>query len=103
MGTPVSENYSLEGMNPLDLKIVSPNKAALTSAISKDEFSYFRFYKGCKIFFQQENEEWIWLEMISSLNLVEKLLPENYVYPTGTIAYGFDYSGKSFNFIKYYD
>jgi hypothetical protein len=103
MGTPVSENYDLQGQNPLDKKLVSLNKASLIAGLAADQFLYFRFYKGQIIFFQEESEEYIWLEMTNILSAVPKLLTSNYTYPVDTVSYGFDYSGKSFNFIKYSD
>lgn len=99
----VSDNYNLEGQNPLDVKIISPNKSSLILKTQNDEFEFFRFYANMKIFFQHENEEWIWVEIVDKIQNTTKLLSQNYTYPGGTISYGFDYSGKTFNFISYKD
>lgn len=97
----VSENYNLEGQNPLDAKTISPNKEVFILKIKSNEFYFFTFYSNMKIFFQKENEEWIWIENNDEIKDIPKLLEEDYVYPENTIAYGFDYSNKAFNFIKY--
>lgn len=100
----VSDNYSLEGMNPLDSKLVYPSKSIFLAAITFDPMIYFRFYYGMIIFLQENKEEWIWVEM-SDERFAETptLLDDTFVYPPDTVAYGFTYSGKSFNFIKYSD
>lgn len=93
-----STSYRVSGQKPLDSKTISPSLNVLKAEISSNPSIYYSFYKGMKIYLQEEEEEIIWTE-ITEANEDESILDENFIYPNSTVYEGFNYSGKEFNFI----
>lgn len=93
-----STSYRVAGQNPLDSKTISTSLNVLMAEISSNPSLYHSFYKGMKIYLQEEGEEIIWTE-ITEANESDGILDENFTYPNSTVYQGFNYSGKEFNFI----
>lgn len=93
-----STSYRMSGQKPLDAKSVSESLNTLISEINANPQIFFSFFKGMKIYLQEEGEEIIWEEITDS-NINEGILDENYIYPSSTVYEDFNYSGKEFNFI----
>ena len=93
-----STSYRMAGQKPLDAKSVSESLNTLISEINANPQIYFSFFKGMKIYLQEEGEEIIWTE-ITEANSNDAILEENYIYPSSTVYESFNYSGKEFNFI----
>lgn len=93
-----STSYRVAGQNPLDSKTISTSLNVLKAEIGSTPSIYYSFYKGMKVYLQEEGEEIIWAE-ITEANQNDGILDENFTYPNSTVYEGFDYSGKEFNFI----
>lgn len=101
MSANVSQNYYVLGQAPLDAKIVFKNKQAFIDYTLNNEFFAFNFYKGMLVYLQEEEILCIWEFAYSPIyEENEKILPNNFIYPLGTIYNGLDYSEKAFNLIE---
>jgi len=101
MSANVSQNYYVLGQAPLDAKIVFKNKQAFIDYTLNNEFFAFNFYKGMLVYFQEEEILCIWEFAYSPIyEENEKILPNNFIYPLGTVFNGLDYSEKAFNLIE---
>ena len=101
MSANVSQNYYVLGQAPLDAKIVFKNKQAFIDYTLNNEFFAFSFYKGMLVYLQEEEIICIWEFAYSPIYKEnEKILPNNFIYPLGTVFNGLDYSEKAFNLIE---
>lgn len=101
MSANVSQNYYVLGQAPLDAKIVFENKQAFIDYTLNNEFFAFNFYKGMLVYLQEEEILCIWEFAYSPIyEENEKILPNNFIYPLGTVFNGLDYSEKAFNLIE---
>lgn len=102
MAANTPQNYQTLGQAPLDAKLVIVNKEILDDIIAANPISYaFNFYKGMKVYLQEEEKLYIWEYVFSeSYKENDKLLSQDYIYPQGTIYEGLDYSGKAYNLIE---
>lgn len=101
MSANVSQNYYVLGQAPLDAKIVFKNKQAFIDYTLNNEFFAFNFYKGMLVYLQEEEILYIWEFAYSPIyEENEKILPNNFIYPLGTVFNGLDYSEKAFNLIE---
>ena len=65
--------------------------------MQQNPLSYFNFYKGLKIYLQDEGFEIIW-EEVDLQNSSKTILEEDFLYPSNSFYADYDYSGKEFNF-----
>ena len=101
MSANVSQNYYVLGQAPLDAKIVFTNKQAFIDYTLNNEFFAFNFYKGMLVYLQEEEILCIWEFAYSPIyEENEKILPNNFIYPLGSVFNGLDYSKKAFNLIE---
>ena len=101
MSTNVSQSYNVLGQAPLDAKLVFTNKQAFIDYTLNNEFFAFNFYKGMLVYLQEEEILCIWEFAYSPIyEENEKILPNNFIYPLGTVFNGLDYSEKAFNLIE---
>lgn len=98
----VSQNYKTLGQAPLDAKLVFRDKAQFDALVTANPIAFaFDFYKGMKVYFQAEEKSYIWENPFSPYYKENSvLLDENYIYPSGSIYDGLDYSEKAFNLIE---
>lgn len=61
----------------------------------------FIYEKGMIGYCVETNKEYIWNEVDENTPLSITVLPTPFLYPTGVIANGIDYSNKTYNFIEY--
>lgn len=102
MSANTPQNYSVLGQAPLDAKLIFKNEEALRLIITRNPIAYaFNFYKGMKVYFQDEEKMYIWENPFSEYYKDnKKLLVNNYIYPEGAKYEDLDYSNKAFNFIE---
>lgn len=101
MSANVSQNYYVLGQAPLDAKIVFTNKQAFIDYTLNNEFFAFNFYKGMLVYLQEEEILCIWEFAYSPIyEENEKILPNNFIYPLGSVFNGLNYSEKAFNLIE---
>lgn len=103
MAANTPQNYHTLGQAPLDAKMTLPNKAAFTNLVSQEPVSFaFNYYKGMVIYFQQEEEYYIWETPFSPYYTEnDKLLENDYIYPIGSVYAGIDYSQRAFNLLLF--
>lgn len=95
------QSYKVLGQTPLDEKLIYPNLASLLNLIQGNPLFAFDFYKGMIVYIQQQEKFYVWETPFSPYyEENEKLLPQNFVYPNGSVYNGIDYSGRAFNFIE---
>lgn len=93
----ISNSFNVRGQKPLDSKSISKNLETLVQSISANPSIYFDFYKGLKIYLQDEGLEIIW-EEVNEINIPDTILASDYTYPSNSFYESFDYSGRTFNF-----
>ena len=97
MDQPITTSFKLQGQKPLDAKNISKSLNTLIEALQQNPLSYFNFYKGLKIYLQDEGFEIIW-EEVDLQNSSKTILEEDFLYPSNSFYADYDYSGKEFNF-----
>lgn len=97
MDQPITTSFKLQGQKPLDAKNISQSLETLSQSLIDNPLSYFNFYKGLKIYLQEEATEIIW-EEVNAQNTSKSILADDYSYPANTFYESYDYSGKHFNF-----
>lgn len=101
MAANTPQNYQTLGQAPLDAKLIFTNKEAFDNYVKDNSTYAFNFYKGMKVYFQEEEKMYIWENPFSdNYKENEKLMTINYIYPQGADYEGLDYSGKAFNLIE---
>lgn len=97
----VPQSFRVLGQTPLDEKLIFASQQSLFSHISNNPRYAFDFYKGMMVYLQQEEKFYIW-ERPNSEHFIEndKLLTQNFIYPSGSVYNGFNYSNKAFNLIE---
>ena len=101
MSASTPQNYKTLGQAPLDAKLVFINIAAFNTLRQQNPAYAFDFYKGMKVYFQEEEKMYIWENPFSD-NYKEnhKILDENYIYPIGSAYEDLVYEFKAFNLIE---
>lgn len=97
MDQPITTSFKLQGQKPLDSKNISKNLQTLIDSLVLQPLSYFNFYKGLKIYLQDEGQEIIWDE-VNEINTLKSILEQDFTYPSNSFYEDYDYSGKEFNF-----
>ena len=97
MEQPVTTSFNMKGQKPLDSKLTFKSLIDLKNSTTEDPNVFFSFYKGMKVYLQEEGEEIIW-EEVNEVNVQNAILTEGFLYPLNLNYEGFDYSGKLFNF-----
>lgn len=101
MSANTPQNYRVQGQAPLDAKLIFLNLEQFNELRNNNPAYAFDFYKGMKVYFQQEEKLYIWENPFSNnYKENEKLLIENFIYPVGSVYENFDYSFKAFNLIE---
>lgn len=101
MSANTPQNYKTLGQAPLDAKLVFTNIAAFNKLRQQNPAYAFDFYKGMKVYFQEEEKMYIWENPFSD-NYKEnhKILNENFIYPIGSAYEDLVYEFKAFNLIE---
>jgi len=81
---------------PLDVKEYSINESTLSNLGQNNQLAY-TYVKGLIVYCIEEGTRWEWKEVESGLENTG-LISEDFTYPSGHIAFGINYSEKSFNF-----
>ena len=81
---------------PLVIKGFCLNEGTLTHLGLNNQLA-FSYEQGMLVYCAEEKTRWEWREVESDEELTG-LIPEDFVYPTGAICFGIDYSNKLFNF-----
>jgi hypothetical protein len=101
MSASTPQNYRVLGQAPLDAKLILKNVAAFNALRLADPAYAFNFYKGMKVYFQEEERTYIWEDPFSdNYKENDKLLLTNFIYPVGSVYEDYDYSLKAFNLIE---
>jgi hypothetical protein len=82
---------------PLDPKTYKSNQAELSNLGANNNLA-FTYYKGLIVYCAQESTYWIWREKVGS---EIGLITPDFVYPSGVISLGVNYSGQTYNFFPY--
>lgn len=97
----LTQNYSVLGQAPLDAKLIFKNKQAFLDYINSNQYYAFDFYKGMIIYFQEEENFFIWeLSFSPFYKENNKVLEQDYIYPDGTVYENLDYSNKAYNLME---
>lgn len=91
----VQQSFKMSSQAPLDSKSMVNRITDLTDNVNEKAFTY---YRGMKVFCHQDKKTYEWTDNLVSEQT--KLLPENFVYPTGSEYDGINYSGLEFNFVE---
>lgn len=83
---------------PLDVKEYVLNEATLKDLGTSNNLAY-TYVKGLIIYCFAENTRYEWNEVPSGLENTG-LLPTDFTYPNGVVAFGVTYSNKKYNFFK---
>jgi len=82
---------------PLDIKQYSISEDTLKNLGPNNNLAY-TYIQGLIVYCVQEKTRWEWREVVG----VEiGLIPINFTYPNGIIAFGIDYSNRTFNFFPF--
>ena len=82
---------------PLDVKEYSLSEADLANLGPNNNLA-FTYVQGLVVYCIEENTRWEWRENTSAET---GLLPQDFIYPSGVIAFGIDYSNRAFNFFAF--
>jgi len=80
---------------PLDVKQYIQNETELSNLGVEDNLA-FTYIKGLIIYCIEEGTRWEWKPSLGSGGL----LTSDYVYPSGVITFGIDYSNQAYNFYE---
>jgi len=80
---------------PLDVKQYIQNETELSNLGVEDNLA-FTYVKGLIIYCVEEGTRWEWKPSLGSGGL----LTSDYVYPSGVITFGIDYSNQTYNFYE---
>lgn len=95
------QNYSVSGQAPLDAKLVFKNKQEFFDLKSQVPTYAFNFYKGMLVYFETEEQMYVWELIFSKFYDENDRIDENpFTYPADSVYNGLDYSNKVFNLIE---
>jgi hypothetical protein len=94
----VAQSYQVEGQAPLDAKSMANTIAELIN-LGEQNVNAYRYYRGMVVFCHETKKHYQWTDVLPVGTV--KLLPTNFVYPTGSTYDNTNYSGLSFNFIEF--
>lgn len=80
---------------PLDVKTWASVKSAI-STLGTDNNLAYTYFDNLRIYCADTKETFVWREKVAPEPLAGLITPD-FVYPSGTIANGKDYSGKTYN------
>lgn len=101
MSANTPQNYQTLGQAPLDAKMIFKNIETFNIVREQNPAYAFNFYKGMKVYFQEEEKMYIWENPFSDhYKENEKLLEQNFIYPVGSVYEDLDYSFKAYNLIE---
>lgn len=94
--TNIPTGLNITSQIPLDVKSFSLSEAALADLGLDDNLAY-TYHDGLKVYCIQEGTTYVWREVQPGEENTG-LLPSDFTYPNNLIAFGINYSLKTFNF-----
>ncbi|SED10835.1 hypothetical protein SAMN04489761_4300 [Tenacibaculum sp. MAR_2009_124] len=85
------------GQYPLDGKTFFLSLAKMRQNIAVNAFKY---HEDMSVRCVETHKDYIWREVKSTDKGSDKILTEDFIYPTGAVAFGITYSNRKFNFFE---
>lgn len=94
--TTLSTGLQTAGQYPLNGKRLFLTIASMID-LGAGNLSAFKYHEAMTVRNVETLKEYMWREVVGS---EQGEMPQNFTYPNGAIAYGIDYSNRSFNFFE---